>query len=279
VQKVLPQARIVKSDKRGPGAARNAGVSASNGEWIAFLDADDVWLPDKTRRQAESISRYPDAGVILSAFVDFDSGGPISIRPLSRAFKYGNALLPVLLEDIAQVSCALCARWAIERVGGWPEVEQFEDTLFFGRLTTVAKFVLIDEVLMLYRRHSSNRSSSHPQRRLEATRRAKDDVLGRIGKLSLVTRAKLLCHSRRLEGYWHLSAGRTIAASGAALRAIMAWPPSLRAYVLLLSCVFPNIQQLKRHVRGKVLIDRRLAATVQRVAKDSFIQRPEDAAK
>jgi glycosyltransferase involved in cell wall biosynthesis len=54
--------RVIKRSNGGPGAARNTGISAASGEWIAFLDSDDIWLPRKTEIQLGYIT--PDVGVI-----------------------------------------------------------------------------------------------------------------------------------------------------------------------------------------------------------------------
>jgi glycosyltransferase involved in cell wall biosynthesis len=53
---------VIKQPNGGPGAARNTGIKASSGEWIAFLDSDDLWLPRKTEIQLGYVT--PDAGVI-----------------------------------------------------------------------------------------------------------------------------------------------------------------------------------------------------------------------
>jgi glycosyltransferase involved in cell wall biosynthesis len=54
--------RVIKQPNGGPGAARNTGINAASGEWIAFLDSDDLWLPRKTEIQLGYVT--PDAGVI-----------------------------------------------------------------------------------------------------------------------------------------------------------------------------------------------------------------------
>lgn len=53
----MRQIRYIKTENRGVSAARNRGISESTGDWIAFLDSDDTWEPNKLKRQAEVIQR------------------------------------------------------------------------------------------------------------------------------------------------------------------------------------------------------------------------------
>lgn len=57
-------ARVIRQDNGGASAARNAGIRAATGQWIAFLDADDIWEPEKIECQYEMINLCPDVGIV-----------------------------------------------------------------------------------------------------------------------------------------------------------------------------------------------------------------------
>ena len=56
----LDDVRIVRTGHRGPAAARNRGVAMAHGPLIAFLDSDDLWMPDKLHRQLAYMREHPD---------------------------------------------------------------------------------------------------------------------------------------------------------------------------------------------------------------------------
>jgi glycosyltransferase involved in cell wall biosynthesis len=58
--------RYQRQENRGPAAARNAGVRSANGEFLSFLDADDLWHPDKLSRQMARFDANPDLGLCLA---------------------------------------------------------------------------------------------------------------------------------------------------------------------------------------------------------------------
>ncbi|MDX1394803.1 MAG: glycosyltransferase family 2 protein [Gemmatimonadota bacterium] len=105
-----PRLRWIELEARsGPGAARNAGVSESRGEWIAFLDDDDEWFPDRLSRQLETAGRMPGPNRVIVGRVVARSGRdqaqawprrlPESDEPLSeylfarRGARWGEALI------------------------------------------------------------------------------------------------------------------------------------------------------------------------------------------
>lgn len=61
----FPGIRILHQDNQGCAAARNNGINASSGEWLAFLDADDVWLPEKLSLQEDYLKNHPSCPAVF----------------------------------------------------------------------------------------------------------------------------------------------------------------------------------------------------------------------
>ena len=76
-----PRLRIVTQDNRGPGAARNAGIAAARHDWIAFLDADDLWLPCHLAELDRVRALHPGPGLIGTGFVKVRAGRPCPPDP------------------------------------------------------------------------------------------------------------------------------------------------------------------------------------------------------
>ncbi len=156
--------RVLQQQNAGPGAARNRGVAASRSELIAFLDADDVFAPDKLARQVEALAAMPDAAAVCSDATllggarDGDrknAGHRVPTRLAFHDLLRGN---PVILSSV------LVRRAAIERAGGFDEDRVLiatEDYDLWLRLLADerAYFAYVDAPLLQYRVHGGNLSN------------------------------------------------------------------------------------------------------------------------
>jgi glycosyltransferase involved in cell wall biosynthesis len=80
-----PRIKIIRQENRGPSGARNTGIRQSKGEYLAFIDGDDIWLPEKLEKQVNHLETSPDVGVSFSctAFID-ESGQRLGIYQLPK---------------------------------------------------------------------------------------------------------------------------------------------------------------------------------------------------
>ena len=117
---------------RGPAAARNLGIADSQGEWLAFLDADDAWLPNRLRTQMDLAEREPRVDMWCGGTVAYcnrrtDDGGPLDqARGRRKAENAIPTTREVVLEDLAvknpiATSSVLVRKEAVQAVGGFDE--------------------------------------------------------------------------------------------------------------------------------------------------------------
>jgi glycosyltransferase involved in cell wall biosynthesis len=162
---------------RGMSASRNLGIRTARGEFIAFLDSDDIWLPRRLERHVEVIRRHPEVGMVYGPTLywfswspdldfaarfedstDFTSTFDLPFHtpiappaPLISFLRSGGGTLPGI--------CSLLARAEVVRsVGGFEEAFRgaYEDQVFLSKMVLNTTVLLIDEVLDYYRQHTES---------------------------------------------------------------------------------------------------------------------------
>ena len=151
--------KLISRQNGGTSAARNTGIAAATGEWVAFLDADDVWLPDKLERQLAQMERVPGCLASLgSAYLVDDELKPTALR---RCQAVDDPLLAFLrFENLpAAASSWIVNRALLAKIGGFDtSLARIEDWDFSIRLARHANPICIDAPLTMYRIHGANRS-------------------------------------------------------------------------------------------------------------------------
>jgi len=91
----LPGVRVIRQAPAGAGAARNRGAEAATGEWLAFLDADDLWTPDKLAVQRRWLAAHPETDIVFGYGANFTlaADGTRREEPARPACLPGAALL------------------------------------------------------------------------------------------------------------------------------------------------------------------------------------------
>jgi glycosyltransferase involved in cell wall biosynthesis len=135
---------------RGMSASRNLGVAEARGRLIAFLDADDVWLPDKLRRQVALLEAQPEAALLYGGTLywygwtgraedlarDRVPSAGIGADRLYRPPALATLLYPLGEGTAPSMSNLMCRRSLIDEVGGFEESFQgfYEDQAFLAKV-------------------------------------------------------------------------------------------------------------------------------------------------
>jgi glycosyltransferase involved in cell wall biosynthesis len=155
-----------RQENSGAGIARNRGVSLARAEWVAFLDADDLWHPQKMALQMEHVKRRPEAGFFYSDMDAVDERGNIvahgllsaelerrkkANRPNLIALAFGDRPFP-------RPSTVLLRREVFLRAGGFNPIFQksnHEDFDLFARIARICVLHFIRQSLAQYRVHAT----------------------------------------------------------------------------------------------------------------------------
>ena len=160
--------RLINQSNGGVSAARNKGIEVSHGDWIAFLDADDEWLPDYLETIKKLNSDYPEVKVLGTAYLLQDYKGNRKRIKLNKIPFHGEEGLLSNYFEVASCShppfCSssvVIQKGALIAVGGFPiGIKSGEDLLTWSRLAVRNKIAYHREAFSVYHQQLANIGSS-----------------------------------------------------------------------------------------------------------------------
>jgi glycosyltransferase involved in cell wall biosynthesis len=209
----LRQVQTVRDDRlrayacihQGLSATRNRGLEHARGQFISFIDADDLWTPDKLQSQLDALQSNESAGVAYSwtVFIEQDGGFLFAKEPM---YFEGN-VYPQLLRScfIASGSNVLLRRSCVDSVGLFDtSLRSAEDWEYWLRAATSWRFVVVPRYQILYRVSARSMSSD-----VETIERANEMVLDRALKTSPLElqnlRNECLANLKQYVGFLYLT--------------------------------------------------------------------------
>ncbi|WP_421622120.1 glycosyltransferase [Alkalilimnicola ehrlichii] len=177
VQAYGDRVRLLTQANQGSGAARNQGLEAARGEYIAFLDSDDVWLPGKLTAQVAYLERHPDVDLVYSRWQTWrpepdghfappervlgendtgagaaDADGDIPLVAERSGWLYNQLLFGSFLHTIT----VMARRRLIEAVGPFdPALKRGQDYDYWLRASRHTEIHKLDRIHALYRLHGA----------------------------------------------------------------------------------------------------------------------------
>lgn len=163
----ISQLQIVRHENRGPSASRNTALQLAKGEYVGFLDADDLWNPMKAAAHIALMETSPNLDLTYSWWQVIDEiGNPtgrFNITPIER-LPAGATFEGLLLENFTgTASTVICRRTAVARVGGFDSnLRANVDLDLWLRIAALrdGNIGLVPNILTSYRKHSSQITSN-----------------------------------------------------------------------------------------------------------------------
>ncbi len=155
--------RLIRQRNGGVSTARNAALAKAKGDWIAFLDADDVWYPEKLQEQLAIVERHPDVNLVFTNYYLWDGQRDLELRFKSAdKFPVGTLDRTLIFYNLFGMSSVLVSREAINTAGEFdPAVAPAEDWDMWLRIADNQLVAAgIDKPLLRYRVWSGNASKN-----------------------------------------------------------------------------------------------------------------------
>ena len=165
-----PRIKFLRQCNQGVAAARNLAIKQSAGDYIAPIDADDLWYPGKLERQVAVLEEAGTrAGVAYVWYVSIDQEGQfLKLGP--KVDLNGNVIKPLLMRNfLGNASTPLIRRTYLELIGGYDvhlrdcQAQGCEDWDLGLRLAEVCEFRVVKEWLVAYRCHNLSMSFNHKE--------------------------------------------------------------------------------------------------------------------
>lgn len=155
-----PRIVIIDKENAGVGAARNTGMSHARFEWIAFIDADDIWASNHLSELKLIIDKFPSSGLVSTSKKSF-YGDPDIIDPdLDLSSRSRIRSINYFLEPIVQTSAAAIKKSAVKKIGGFSSHKNGEDIEYWVRLALSYPVAFSDLVTCYYRRDTGGITDS-----------------------------------------------------------------------------------------------------------------------
>ncbi|MGY0217727.1 glycosyltransferase family 2 protein [Endozoicomonadaceae bacterium StTr2] len=154
---------VIHQQNAGVSSAMNTGLAHARGTYIATLDSDDIFLPDKLFKQIEFLEKNPHIDICGGNMVIINETGELDLpRRFApyREFDFEDVLLEK--KDIIPASSALIKRHVIDKVGGYNPDVRVQD-LYFWLKATYAGFRIagLNDILIYYRKHQANNHNNY----------------------------------------------------------------------------------------------------------------------
>lgn len=170
----FPRVHLIRKANGGAASARNVGIRSARGQYVAFLDADDIWLPGKLSAQVGYMKAHPGVQMVCTGFAQWVSdehgvfGDPLDTVPDQEGIaidaidtaRSGWVYHKLLLSNFVWTTTVMMSRPLIERIGLYDESLRLgQDYEYFLRASRETEIHRLARIFALYRQHAGSATS------------------------------------------------------------------------------------------------------------------------
>lgn len=266
VRQFSPPVRYIHTENSGPSHARNVGIRASQGRYVAFVDADDLWVPEKLETQIGFLESQPDMGFVFADMLMFRHD-QVTLPSYFKSLKdpHVRAQIPdqsdfladptrLLLKcNVVPTGTVVVRKACLDQTDLFDErISNVEDLDLWIRLSLVCKFGCIPQVLKKKRDHQGNISKNR-HKALEAALYMCKKLARDFPQFNEVYRddyLRRLCRHNGTLGYFYFSNGDMKRARPHLWRSLCHKPTARKAMLMCGSFLPEAIRSMVRKIKS-----------------------------
>lgn len=246
----LERIHYLPQENCGAAAARNTGLQHSTGKYVAFLDSDDWWYPQKLQAISSALHSHPEVGLFYSPCEVVNEEGERLWIDYSRSVQ-GSGYLPLLMGDFLALSSAVVKRECLARALAFdPAMVPCEDWDLWLHIARSYPIYLVPEVLVRFEYASNSKLTANTRAWLAAHDRVVEKIFAEDPTLSPDMQRSIRANSAYVKGRICLEASDDQEAARWFAQAVKLSPGLAKAHLYRLLCSMPTI---RRWMPGKVL--------------------------
>jgi glycosyltransferase involved in cell wall biosynthesis len=247
LEKYGSKIKLIEQPNSERAVARNNGVKNSTGEYIAFLDSDDIWIEDKLEKQVKVLDENNDYILVYGQChrID-DNSNKIKIAKRQLEGHSGEIFEKLLMRNLVVSPTPVIRREYFEKTDGFQtRYIPYEDWEFWVRFSLLGKFYYIDEPLSYYRIHPGQSVQTAAAKKIDEVTTLLLEDSYKLKDTPKTLKRKSLGIANLRFSYWYLVSGDIEKAKEKLSYSLHLYPPFLtdpRWYGLKMICTFPSLK-------------------------------------